>query len=306
MARELLKQGYDLARASRCAEAIPLLARSAELDPQAKTYLNLARCEEEMSRFGEALGHWVLARDLARDRRLRALKAEAEVRLESLESRMPYVTLKLVKGTAAEVVIRKDGARVPVEALERPLPVDPGTHVVVVEAEGRVPRSITLEIAPGQHTEVSVEPGEPRELPPASGIAARAPGTTSRSSRAPSTSSKPRDASLASVLLWSGAGVATVGLVTGAVTGFLTLSKSSLRDDCPGGKCPPDVMAEVERARTTGTISTVAFSTAAVGLAAAGVGLYLKLRSNDRPSAGSSPELALTPALGGVNARLTF
>jgi len=33
VARDLLKQGYELSRASRCDEAVPLLARSADLDP---------------------------------------------------------------------------------------------------------------------------------------------------------------------------------------------------------------------------------------------------------------------------------
>jgi hypothetical protein len=232
------------------------------------------------------------------------LKAEAEARLHELESRMPYVTLKLANGNPADVVIRRDGARVPIEALGHPLPVDPGKHVIVVEAEGRVPRSVTIAIAPGERSEVSVEPGEPRPvLPPSAAVAVgRSPAAAAGVARTPF---KAHEMGPASLLLWSGVGLATVGLVTGTVTGLLTLSKSGLRDSCPGGQCPPDVMAEVERARTTGTISTVAFSAAAVGLAAAGVGFYLRLRTNDQ-RAGASSEVALTPTLGGFDARVTF
>lgn len=309
MARELLKQGYELSRVSRCADAIPLLARSAELDPQAKTYLNLARCEEETSRLSEALGHWVLARDLARDHRLGALKAEAEARLQALESRMPYVTLSLVRGDAVDVVVRRDGVRLPAQALGRPLPVDPGTHVITVEAAGRVARSITFEILPGQRSELALEPGEPREPQPTEALAPRASESGPRSTSASPwlrTPSRAPGAGPASVLFWGGAGIATIGLVTGAVTGVWTLSKSDLRDRCPGGQCPPEVMAEVEQARTTGAVSTVAFSTAAVGLTVAAVGFYLKLRAKGRPAAGPSPELAMKPTLGGVSAQLTF
>lgn len=309
VARDLLKQGYELARASRCDEAVPLLARSADLDPQPKTYLNLARCEEAASRFGDALGHWVLARDLARDQGLRGVRAEAEARLVALELRMPYVTLTLLTAHAGEVVVRKDGARVPPEALGRPLPVDPGEHVFVIEAEGRVTRSVTVEIAEGQRAEVSVDPGEPaspaaRPPPPPS------PPTSVASPPAGehavhSSPARPRNTttSPASLLMWSGVGLASVGLVTGAVTGLMTLSKSGLRDECPKRQCPPEVMAEVEQARTTGTISTVAFTTAAVGAAAAGVGLYLKLRVKEHARAA---DVALSPTLGGVDARITF
>ncbi len=319
MARVLLKEGYDLARASHCAEAVPLFARSADFDPQPKTYLNLARCEEESLHFGDALRHWVTARDLARDQSLRALASEASARLQALESRMPRLTLKLTQGAPSDLSLLRDDVRVPPEALGRPLPIDPGMHRIVVEAKGYAARSMALEIAPGEHLEIVALPGERLIAPAASVEALRPAAPTGRLLIAPAPPRSPRASSIslesrsgrdttpASVLFWSGVGVASAGIVTGAVTGALTLGKAGLKNECPEGRCPPAVMAEVARARTLGTLSTVAFTVGAGGALAAAMGFYFDHRTKDAtPSPTFVKRVVVIPALGGIHASAEF
>lgn len=307
LARTLLKEGYELARTNQCDKAIPLLLRSAKLDPQPRAHLNLARCEETRLHFADAVRHWVLARDLAREQNLRAVLAETDARLALLEERMPVVTLKLDRQGLPEgtgtVRILRDNTPMSIEALDHPTPVDPGSHTIVVEADGREPRAFTFDIAERQHLEVALAPGPELPVTPTSSPPPLATPIARPQPVPLAAAPAPAGRTVGNALFYSGAGLAAVGLVTGTVTGILTLGKSSLRDACPNGQCPPDVMADVDRARTTGTISTVAFSAAAVGLAAAGVGMYLKLRA---PPGRTPTEAIVVPTLQGIHAQVTF
>jgi tetratricopeptide (TPR) repeat protein len=66
-ALEQLKKGYELKTAGKCEEAIPHFVESHRLDPQAKTLLNLADCEERLGDLVSAQKHARDARQLAQD-----------------------------------------------------------------------------------------------------------------------------------------------------------------------------------------------------------------------------------------------
>lgn len=58
-------------------------------------------------------------------------------------------------------------------------------------------------------------------------------------------------------IAWVGFGVATVGIVTWAITGGIALGKTqSLKDDCPEDVCPADLESDLDDARTLGNIAT--------------------------------------------------
>src|SRR5262245_36170300 len=65
-ARELLKQGYELKVQKQWQAAAIRLAESNRLDPQSKTLINLAECEEALLHLVDAQRHLVEARDLAK------------------------------------------------------------------------------------------------------------------------------------------------------------------------------------------------------------------------------------------------
>jgi hypothetical protein len=281
IARNLLVRGYELGRDGRCSEAMPLLERSLELDPTAKAALNLARCEEESSKYGAALRHWSRARDLARDQGLKAVEREASGPLELLERRMPMIVVELDTDTPNETTVESDNIPVPREAMAEGMALDPGAHVITVRAPGREPHRVDIELSAGERRTLRLTPGpalaavdpsadehgEAGVKAPSAGAAASGTGTQGGSSAR-------RSAGRAT--FWVGAGVAAAGLVTGAVTGIATLSQAGpARAHCTGSVCPPDAYADVEHARTMGTISTVSFGVAAAGAVAGAVGWWL-------------------------------
>lgn len=302
VARQLFKDGYELVKAARCVDAIPLFQKSVDLDPQPKVFLNLARCEEQSARYGEALTHWARARDLAREQDLHAMMSEAESRLSALELKMPRVTLVLAPDAPKGSTVKHDGVLVPDAALGHSMPLDPGEHTIEVSAEGWETKSVPLHLDPSQQIEIVVAPIAPLRPvgadadadPPRVLLAtptARAPGTFDPQTTAANPIAKP--------LFYGGLGLAVSGVLVGAATGVMTLAHGDLRDQCTNGGCPQPVYNQVEGARTTGAIATIAFSAAAVGLVASGIGFLL------RPSA-SRTRATIVPNPLGASTAVSF
>jgi len=192
-------------------------------------------------------------------------RAEAEALAADLKPRLGSILVK-VKGTPpASMTIRVDGVDIPPEAATSPRIVNPGRHVVELEADGNTSRA-EVTVAEGQSAEVSIDapvtaspdPTPPEPPPPPA--------------ESPSRSSK--------VLVYGGFGAAALGIAVGTVTGLMTLSKASSLDEvCNGDRCPPSAQGDLDSVSTTGMISTVSFVVAAIG---AGVGIYGLVSSGSR------------------------
>ena len=253
----------------------------------------------ELAETHEALGELVEARRIYSEvSRLPPIASEstesidarrnADAHATSLKARIPTLTVRLLHapdGSAIHVTV--DRAEVPLDALTTPRLVNPGSHVVVVlvvvAAEPQRTQTKTLTLAEGQHEAVEFdltrdaadEPkvASPAPTEPASGAHAR--------SRAPSPApDAPRghgDSGVRggdSTLMYLGFGLAGAGIVFGSVTGLVASSKASqLKTDCPDQRCGPDHHDELTSARTFGTLSTISFAAAGVGLVLGIVGL---------------------------------
>jgi hypothetical protein len=107
-------------------------------------------------------------------------------------------------------------------------------------------------------------------------------------------------------------GVGGVGIVVGAVTGFLAIGKhSDLADACPGGKCTSDKQSDIDSYKTMGTISTVGFIVGVVGL---GAGAVLWFTAPKESASAGAPKWAtikpakdvtMTPFVGPTSAGVT-
>lgn len=188
--------------------------------------------------------------------------ADAHKELAALAPRVPGVVIQ-VKGPA-EPQVTLDGAPVPVAALGVKRPVDPGQHVVKVLAPGFSPAEAAFTVAEGKIGSVTVElkpgAGGPPAPPP---IGPAQPVTPTPIEPPPSEPDKPAS-STQKTLGFVGIGVGAAGLVMGAVTGGLALSKrSALLEKCPDGHCPKGSEAANQSAidgyNTMGTVSTVGF-----------------------------------------------
>jgi hypothetical protein len=198
----------------------------------------------------------------------RALSDELETRIPALQ-----IMLKSVPAGATPTVT-VDGAALPAAALSVPRKLNPGHHVVVARAassEGK--------------TEVDVKEHETRiiDVELVAGAVATAPaGDGNGSSTVTPPPIEPDHRSKIPVLAYAGFGVGIAGVVVGSITGIVSMSKtSSLKDQCPNGKCPPSVydsssfQSDLSSAKTMGTVSTISFIVGGVGIGVGVVALFL-------------------------------
>lgn len=212
-------------------------------------------------------------------------RAESEKMAAELKPRLATITVR-VKASGKTPKLTVDGVAIPPEAASVPRVVNPGAHAIVVELDGRT-NKVDASVREGESRDVEIEA-------PASGDASSSdnpkPPVEQRDD-APSTGRSP--------LVYVGFGTAAVGLAVGAVTGIMTLSKaSSLDETCQGDRCPPSAQSDLDSASTTGTISTVAFAVAGVGLVVGTVGLFMSKSEPAAPQPGA--RLYLTPAGAGL------
>jgi hypothetical protein len=206
---------------------------------------------------------------------------DAKAELDALIPRVPYVTISLKDSVAARITI--DGVEVPAAALGVKRPVDPGSHVIHVEAPGFVAidrplvaveahsDTLVLELSPVAVAAPVPEPKRPDPppiAPPDAPPVVDPPHIDSRLREAPS---------LRRPLGIAALGVGAAGLGVGVVTGILAIGKhGDLTAACTlaGGRCPPAQKDAIAAYTTMGSVSTAGFI-AGGALAAAGVILIL-------------------------------
>jgi hypothetical protein len=194
-----------------------------------------------------------------------------------LAARIPSIQIALVNadpGATAQASV--DGEAIPPAAISVARKVNPGAHTVLVRTASYEKKQ-EITVAERETKTVTFDLKEKASAPdPAPAAPAAEP--------AGSASSAPR------VMMFGGFGLAAVGLGVGAVTGFISLSKTGdLKDRCPNNSCPPGTQDEIDSAKGLGNLSTVAFIAGGVGV---GVGvLGLLLSSGDKRESSASGRL---------------
>ena len=281
-AREQVKLGYQLAQDGKCADAIPHFVESLRLDAKAITLINLASCEEKTAKLADALGHWVEARARAQAEGNAAIEEEAEKKAKALEPRLPKLTLALAgasQATDPEVV--RDGVVLGAASMGVALPVNPGSHRLIVRAKDREETTQTVDIAEGESKVVQLKLGAPKKAVAAGPSAA--PASTEGGGTSP--------------LVYIGFGTAIAGVAAGAITGVLAFGKASTaKTECPNvNDCSPKGTDAVDSGRTLGTISTIGFIVGGVGAA---VGVYGLVWG--KPESSTSVAVSVGPMGGGL------
>ena len=266
IAESLFQQGLTAMERGEYARACGLLGESQRLDPGGGTLLNLALCQERAgkiatawARYHDALG---IARRDAREDRITF--ASEHIRL--LEPRLPRLAISMnepLAGARAKV----DGVDLAASAWETPSPIDPGQHVLRVEAPGHAPWTTTVAVGEAETRRVTVprlSPAAMMEVTPAP------PGRTQR------------------ILGWSLTGVGGSAVIAGAVLGALAIGAESTADaSCPGtGACSdPRGLDASSRARSFSTAATISAIGGAIVLAG---GIVLLLTAPSSPAAAAA------------------
>jgi tetratricopeptide (TPR) repeat protein len=247
-ADETFERGRSLMQQKKFPEACAAFEQSQRLDPQLGTLFNLADCEVQLGKIAAA---WKIYRELAttdanEDRR--AFSAAEAIRLEK---KMPKLVITIPAHPA--------GAKVTVDGSDSTgllgikTPVDLGEHAIDVTAPGFREWQETVVVHAGDIAKVQVglEPLDAQE----------APSPTYERPVAPTDGSRARHGKLA---LIAGASAVGAGLIFGAAT-WLEWNHAEAASGA-------DKTSGARDARILGDAST---TLVVVGLASAGVGVYL-------------------------------
>ncbi len=306
-AEALFKKGVELLEKDDWAGACPSFEASVKLDPSVGAQLNVARCAEHDKKLARAWAEYqrakVMNRETVGEKRKKEVDAFVEDALKKLEPRLPWVTLRLASRPSG-VRIQRDGVEIPIEGLDRAVPVDPGSHVFVATAPGHDEARRTLDAAEGSRSEIVLE------LRPSAASAPAAPLDLSAS--APVAGSPSRDAETSSGvdLVVVGAAIGSVGaasLAVAAITGGLAASDNGTLEDLEGCSrsgetlsCSPAAFDEADAAASRGeTLSVTSTVTLFAGAAIAATGLTLVIvgatQSSSGPAALGTPTVGLVP-----------
>jgi hypothetical protein len=263
-AEALFREGREAAKRGDAAAACGHFAESQRLDPAPGTLLNIADCEEKLGKIASAWAHLREALDALPpndDRVATAAKHAAE-----LEPRLPRLVVRLANGAPKDARVERDGAEVGAGSLGVPIPIDPGSHRVIVKAAGRRARAYAVDAAETKRVEVLVDAGEidPSVVPPTRTAEG---GAGNRRT-------------FGYVLLGAGG----LALGAGAVTGLLAIDRNAaMKGHCDAARtCDQEGLDAARAGRTFDLVSTVSFL-AAGALIASGIVWLVTHPSTEAP-----------------------
>jgi hypothetical protein len=173
------KAAMTLRGAGNDAAACPNFAASKQLAPAVGVTLYLAECYQRTGRTASAWREFRDAERLARERNDKRADVAAQ-HAAALESSLDRLTVSApAAASKAGIVVSVDGAALAPELWGSALAVDPGDHVVTVEADAQPPKTFTAHVG-GSNPSAIVHIGEalPASRSTASSDAASAgPGT---------------------------------------------------------------------------------------------------------------------------------
>lgn len=304
-ARSLFVQG-------QYAEACPLFEESHRLAPGIGVLLHLGACLEKSGKTASAWAAFHEAADRARAEGDKEREKVARTRAEDLKRNLSYLTLRL-RTPSGELVtstsvaprgldVRRDGQTIPAAALELEVPIDPGEHTVVVHATDMQELTKSISLTAGEHSSLELQLVESPKVETQSAVPPAEPPRSVLLPRATAVRLTPvprrrQSTDPWSYAAWTAAGIGGVGLLTGGVAGLVAYTKmSQARAACeghPNNDCPKNSLQHQEDARLPATISTVALTVGATGLAFAGGYWLLSKRSQTVMTGSIQPGVAL-------------
>jgi hypothetical protein len=271
LAETLFREGRAAMDANDLPTACAKFEQSYRLDPAPGTLLNLGECEERRGRLATAWERFTRMYDtLAPNDDRRAL---ARSRADAVASRLPRVKVTLTKETPADARVLRDGAPLDSAAIGTLVPIDPGTHVLVVHVDGRRDEKLEMKMAEGERREVSLHAGPLLPPPP---VVVRAPEQHGLGGR--------RVAGLVVM------GLGALALGGGGVTGGIALGTQSESDKtCSNGVCTDQHGIDMhEQAKTQALVADILFA-AGGAFVVAGAVLFLTGKPSSTTTVGLAP-----------------
>jgi hypothetical protein len=265
-ARDLIGTGREKRRVGQLREALDDFGKAHAIMRVPTTALELGRTQialgllvEARVSLLEAVRH---AATSGEPEVFKKARREAKALADSLAPRLATLTVTL-RGVPPDrerdVKVSVDGADVALASVTGGLRVNPGTHDVVVAIGDQKKRDrIELDEGGTKKLEVAFE----------GVLAGEGKGETSTGTSTSSSSTRTNP------LVYAGIVTAGIGVIVGSATGIAAyVNARDLDLKCPANQCLPPTHAEIDRGRSYGTVSTVAFIVAGVGAALVVVGI---------------------------------
>lgn len=281
-AKALFEKGVADLQAGKLDAACPAISESYRLDPRPGTLFTMAECFARAGKTASAVARYedylnMFARMTpAEQAKQRGRDQAAHEQHDKLKPHVPTLTLRLQDGAPPGTTVIRAGAALGNAALGLALPIDAGTHTLVTQAPGGPPTSETVTVADDDKKELTlrVKAGDPAPGPAPAPPGALVPPGSAPVALPPPDTREPRGAGQRTAGFIVG-GVGVAGLIAGAVTGGLTLSKKSVitaNCDLTTKVCKNSTGEDaVGAARTTGLGSTIGFIAGGVALATGAV-----------------------------------
>ena len=194
-----------------------------------------------------------------------AVREDCAERLRAVDQALPSVIFRLVVPPRSAGRIDVSAARVAVDGVALPdpldgtaIPVDPGAHTFTFSVGDRPPVAVQLSIHEGERLErdVALEPNVSTEAREHSTSDAR--WSTTR------------------LLGWTALGAGAAGVTLGTVFGFLAVgNKSSLSGACHEKVCPESAESDIEAMHVNGVACNISLAVGVLGLGAGAALLVL-------------------------------
>jgi hypothetical protein len=243
---------------------------------------HIARCQEKLGRWVEAVGTYRLALSEAETASVTDVVREAGSALAALEPLVPRLRLQRGAGTAG-ATIALDGVSLGATSIGAELSVDPGPHRVEAWLGAR--RAVfTVTLAARDHKALTVD----------------LPGEAATAGRAPPAAAEPRPAAAASpsrAWAYGALGVGVVGLAAAGTFWALRIGTvNDLEARCVDGHCPPSLESTSDRGRAFTIAAGGSLAVSALGFGAF-TWIMLRNRSTTTASPTSSSSSARAPSL---------
>lgn len=308
-ATALFYEARNLMQKGNFKEACPKLEESLRLDYGIGTEFNLAECNEKIGKTATAWSGYLNVASQAKTQNQAQREKVARDRAKALEPKLPKMIIE-VPNPPSGVEVKRDGVIVGTAAWGTAVPVDPGSHKVVVTAPGKQAWETSVSATDANTTRVTV----PRDLPNAPVAAAPpvvkpvAPAPPATTGTAPvqtttttTTVSEPPVATTNDfpepvverggtqrTLGWVTTGIGLVGLGVGAGFGLNSMAKrSESNDHCNGNLCNQQGLDLRDDAIRSGNVSTIA-SIAGGAVLVGGIILLVTAPSNERQKAATT------------------
>lgn len=188
-ARDLFKEGDALQRAGKLAEALDKFQRAQAVFDAPTNLLRIAECEAALGRLVESAEAFraVLRAQLQAGSppAFQAAVDQARAELAQVEPRVPKVEVDVQPAKVANLQLQIDGQNVSAALVGEVMPLDPGTHKVVVSAPGYAPAEQQVALKESESKTVAIAlKAAPASAPAvgAGGVAEASAGTASGAS----------------------------------------------------------------------------------------------------------------------------